>query len=121
STNLDKLEVCIKPNSFERALSNLIGNAIKYGTKIKISSKDNSSTVAIIIEDNGPGIDDTETHLVFKPFYRSDKARQLDNASNVGLGLAITKEIINDHKGSIYLEDSKDLGGLSVRIEIPKI
>ncbi len=121
STNLDKLEVCIKPHSFERALSNLIGNAIKYGTKIKISSKDNSSTVAIIIEDNGPGIDDTETHLVFKPFYRSDQARQLDNASNVGLGLAITKEIINDHKGSIYLEDSKDLGGLSVRIEIPKI
>ncbi|HJD59600.1 MAG TPA: ATP-binding protein [Rickettsia endosymbiont of Omalisus fontisbellaquei] len=117
--NLDK--VLIKPNSFERALSNLIGNAIKYGTKIKISLKDNSSTVAIIIEDNGIGIDDTEKHLVFKPFYRSDKARQLDNASNVGLGLAITKEIINDHKGFIYLEDSKDLGGLSVRIEIPRI
>lgn len=117
--NLDK--VLIKPNSFERALSNLIGNAIKYGTKIKISLKDNSSTVAIIIEDNGIGIDDTEKHLVFKPFYRSDKARQLDNASNVGLGLAITKEIINNHKGFIYLEDSKDLGGLSVRIEIPRI
>jgi two-component system osmolarity sensor histidine kinase EnvZ len=117
--NLDK--VLIKPNSFERALSNLIGNAIKYGTKIKISLKDNSSTVAIIIEDNGIGIDDTEKHLVFKPFYRSDKARQLDNASNVGLGLAITKEIINNHKGFIYLEDSKDLGGLSVRIEIPRV
>ncbi|MEY4463155.1 MAG: Osmolarity sensor protein EnvZ [Pseudomonadota bacterium] len=117
--NLDKVR--IKPNSFERALSNLIGNAIKYGNKIKISLKDNSSNVAIIIEDNGIGIDDTEKHLVFKPFYRSDKARQLDNASNVGLGLAITKEIINDHKGFIYLEDSKDLGGLSVRIEIPKI
>ncbi|MCC8418930.1 MAG: ATPase [Rickettsia endosymbiont of Glossina mortisans submortisans] len=119
--NIDNSKVRIKPNSFERALSNLIGNAIKYGNKIKISLTDNSSTVAIIIEDNGPGIDDTEKHLVFKPFYRSDKARQLDNASNVGLGLAITKEIINDHKSSIYLEDSKDLGGLSVRIEIPKI
>lgn len=119
STHLNK--VLIKPNSFERALSNLIGNAIKYSTKIKISLKDNSSTISVIIEDNGVGIDDTEKHFVFKPFYRSDKARQLDNASNVGLGLAITKEIINDHKGSIYLEDSKDLGGLSVRIEIPRI
>lgn len=119
--NIDNSKVRIKLNSFERALSNLIGNAIKYGTKIKISLTDNPSTVAIIIEDNGIGIDDTEKHLVFKPFYRSDKARQLDNASNVGLGLAITKEIINDHKSSIYLEDSKDLGGLSVRIEIPKI
>ena len=39
----------------------------------------------------------------------------------IGLELAITKEIINDHKSSIYLEDSKDLGGLSVRIEIPRI
>ncbi|ABV74923.1 Osmolarity sensor protein EnvZ [Rickettsia akari str. Hartford] len=119
--NIDNSKVRIKPNSFERALSNLIGNAIKYGTKIKISLADNPSTVAIIIEDNGIGIDDTEKHLVFKPFYRSDKARQLDNASNVGLGLAITQEIINDYKGSIYLEDSKDLGGLSVRIEIPRI
>ncbi|AAU03889.1 osmolarity sensor protein EnvZ [Rickettsia typhi str. Wilmington] len=121
STNLNKLAVLMKPNSFERALSNLIGNAIKYGTKIEISVKNNQSTVTIIIEDNGIGIDDMEKHLVFKPFYRSDKARQLDNSSNVGLGLAITKEIINNHKGCIYLEDSKNLGGLLVRIEIPKI
>ena len=116
---LDNLKVQVKPNSFERALSNLIGNAIKYGTKVRIMLKADLSTVSIIIEDNGSGIEDSEKPLVLKPFYRSDKARQLDNSSNVGLGLAITREIVNDHKGFLYLEDSKDLGGLSVRIEIP--
>lgn len=111
----------IKPNSFERALSNIIGNAIKYGTKVRVSLNSNKSSISIIIEDNGTGIDDSEKPLVLKPFYRSDKARRLENTSNVGLGLAITHEIVNDHKGCLYLEDSKELGGLSVRIEIPKI
>ena len=120
-TNLDNLKIQIKPNSFERALSNLIDNAIKYGTKVRIVLSGNAYIVSIIIEDNGLGIDDREKPFVFKPFYRSDKARQLGNSSNVGLGLAITHEIIKDHKGFIYLEDSKDLGGLLVRIEIPRI
>jgi len=120
-SKLDNLKIHIKPNSFERALSNLIGNAIKYGTKVRILLNANLSIVSIIIEDDGSGIEDDEKPLVLKPFYRSDKARQLDNSSNVGLGLAITREIINDHNGFLYLEDSKDLGGLSVRIEIPKI
>lgn len=100
-------------------MSNLISNAIKYGTKVRISLNANSSNLSIIIEDNGSGIDNAEKPLVLKPFYRSDKARQLDNSSNVGLGLAITHEIVKDHNGFLYLEDSKDLGGLSVRVEIP--
>lgn len=118
-TKSDHLKVRIKSNSFERALSNLIGNAIKYGTKVRISLNASSFNISIIVEDNGIGIEDTEKPLVLKPFYRSDKARQLDNSSNVGLGLAITKEIINDHNGFLYLDDSKDLGGLLVKIEIP--
>lgn len=118
-TKLDGVKLRIKPHSFERALSNLISNAIKYGTKVRISLNANSSNLSIIIEDNGSGIDNAEKPLVLKPFYRSDKARQLDNSSNVGLGLAITREIVKDHNGFLYLEDSKDLGGLSVRVEIP--
>lgn len=117
--NINNVQIQIKPNSFERALANLIGNAIKYSTKIKISLQTNNSYVIIRIEDNGIGISDEEKPFVFKPFYRSDKARHLDDSGSVGLGLAITKEIINDHKGFIYLEDSRGLGGLLVRIELP--
>ncbi len=118
-TKLDGVKFRIKPLSFERALSNLISNAIKYSTKVRISLNANTSNLSIIIEDNGSGIDNEEKLLVLKPFYRSDKARQLDNSSNVGLGLAITREIVKDHNGFLYLEDSKELGGLSVRIELP--
>ena len=59
--------------------------------------------------------------MVFKPFYRSDQARSLEHSSNVGLGLAITKEIITGHYGSISLADSKSLKGLLVRIKLPII
>jgi two-component system osmolarity sensor histidine kinase EnvZ len=117
--DINNIKIQIKPRSFERALSNLISNAIKYATQIKISLEFNDSIVTIRVEDNGPGIEDSEKPFVFKPFYRSDKARHIDNASSVGLGLAISREIINDHNGSISLEHSKTLTGLSVKIELP--
>ena len=111
--------VQIKPHSFERAITNIINNAIKYSTKIKISLYLEQQNAVIAIEDDGPGIDDNEKSLVFKPFYRSDASRSLDNSSNIGLGLAITKEIIAGHYGTISLEDSKNLGGLMVKIDLP--
>ena len=111
----------IKPHSFSRALDNIISNAIKYSTKIKISVYSYNRNALITIEDNGKGIDDEEKIHVFKPFYRANKARTLKNSTNLGLGLAITKEIINGHYGSITLEKSRILKGLLVRIRIPKI
>lgn len=109
----------IKPHSFERAITNLMTNAVKYATKIKISVQENHSQLMINIEDNGPSIQDAEKILVFRPFYRSDLSRSLNNSANVGLGLSITKEIITGHYGSITLEDSRQLGGLSVKIILP--
>ena len=109
----------IKPHTFERALSNLISNALKHSTKIEISIYSEDDTANIIIEDNGTGIKKEDRKLVFKPFYRADKSRSLDTDSSVGLGLAITKEIIKGHFGSIRLEDSEKLKGLLVRIKLP--
>lgn len=111
----------IKPINFERAISNVISNAIKYSTKIRITVYSSSTNAIIKIEDNGIGIKDAEKLLVFKAFYRSDKSRPLNNSGNVGLGLAITKEIIIDHNGTISLQDSKILGGLLVEISLPNL
>jgi len=108
----------IKLNNFERAISNIISNAEKYSTKIKISLL-SCTNIMIIIEDNGIGINDEEKLLVFQVFYRSDKSRSLNDYGNVGLGLAIAKEIIIDHNGTIELQDSKNLGGLLVAISLP--
>ena len=73
------------------------------------------------MEDNGKGIDNIEKNHVFKPFYRGNKARTFEDSTNVGLGLAITKEIITGHYGSISLAESKTLKGLLVKIKIPKL
>jgi two-component system osmolarity sensor histidine kinase EnvZ len=109
----------IKPHAFKRAISNILGNSAKYATQAKLSTHLSAKTVIIDIEDNGKGISDSEKGSVFKPFYRSDKSRHLGDQPNVGLGLAITKEIIQGHEGSIALRDGKDLGGLLVRINLP--
>ncbi len=120
-TTTQEIQVQLKVGNFERALANLINNAIKYSTKIEISAHAINASVIITIEDNGEGINDEEKLRVFKPFYRSDKSRSINNSGNVGLGLAITKEIITDHNGIILLQDSKNLGGLLVRISIPHL
>lgn len=114
-----KKMVQIKYHAFQRAISNIINNADKYSSEIKISIYSTETNIVIDIEDNGIGINDEEKKLVFKPFYRQEHSRPLDNSSNVGLGLAITKEIITGHYGNILLQDSRSLGGLLVKITLP--
>jgi two-component system osmolarity sensor histidine kinase EnvZ len=114
-----KLLVNLKPQAFKRAIANIINNAEKYATELHISIYKKSECLIIDIDDNGIGIPDPEKGKVFKPFYRSDNARNISNSSSVGLGLAITKEIIVGHGGMVSLHDSTLLGGLQVRITLP--
>ena len=94
----------------------IIGNILNV---IKISIYEHKNYLILTIEDNGKGIEEDERNLVFTPFYRGDKARNLENNGNVGLGLAITKEIIMGHYGAISLGKSKNLRGLLVKIKLP--
>ena len=71
----------------------------------------------IIFEDDGPGIPEDQYKNVFKPFFRLDKSRSL-NQSGVGLGLAIVEDVINSHGGNIQLSKSK-YDGLQVKISLP--
>ena len=64
-----------------------------------------------------PGIPEDQHKNVFKPFFRLDKSRSL-NQSGVGLGLAIVEDIINSHGGNIQLNKSK-YNGLQVRVSLP--
>lgn len=114
-----KIYCDIKELSFKRAISNIVTNAEKYAKKCYISCKKNQNFYQIIIEDDGKGIPEIEREMVFKPFYRMDKARKIDTHGSVGLGLSITREIIISHKGIVTLEDSEKYGGLKVSIIIP--
>ena len=73
--------------------------------------------VLIFIDDDGPGIPESEHQNVLKPFYRIDKSRG-QNKLGVGLGLSIANDIIRSHGGNISLEKSP-LNGLRVRVSLP--
>ena len=106
-----------KKNLINRCLNNLIDNALKYATKVKISLIKKSKNSLIIIDDDGPGIPKIERNNVFKPFYKINKGRA-DSKSSVGLGLSIASDIIRSHGGNIKLEKSK-MKGLSAKIFLP--
>ncbi len=116
----EKIYAEIKPLSFMRALTNIISNAEKYATYSEFSCTVNDSNIVLTLEDNGPGIKDEEKHLIFKAFYRSDKARRIDRYGSVGLGLSIAKEIILSYKGAIVVLDGKKLGGAKIVVTIPR-
>tara|TARA_B100001121_G_scaffold101591_1_gene90099 strand:- start:124 stop:675 length:552 start_codon:yes stop_codon:yes gene_type:complete len=106
-----------RKNLVKRCLNNLIDNSIKYGNKINIELIKNKTNLVIKIEDDGPGIPDSEYDNVFKPFYKIDKGRA-DSKSSVGLGLSIASDIIRSHGGNIKLNKS-NLNGLEVKIFLP--
>ena len=117
-TNLDENQkINMRPNSIKRCLVNLIDNGLSYGKKVNVLTKKTLNNIIIIIDDNGPGIPESEYQNVMKPFYRIDKSRG-QNKSGVGLGLSIANDIIRSHGGSISLEKSP-LNGLRVKISLP--
>ena len=111
------LEINIRPNSIRRCLTNLIDNGLSYGKKVTILSGKEEKNLLIIVDDDGPGIDENEYQNVMKPFYRIDKSRG-QNKAGVGLGLSIANDIIRSHGGDISLEKSP-LNGLRVKISLP--
>lgn len=95
-----------------RAFFNLIENAYKYTEKdgsITITSYCEGQESIICITDTGIGIQEEDIAHIFEPFYRADKSRSRKIAG-AGLGLAITKEIIDMHKAAISITSRKGLG-----------
>ena len=111
------LEINIRPNSIKRCLSNLIDNGLTYGKKVEITSEKTINNISIYVDDDGPGIEESEYRNITKPFYRIDKSRG-QNKSGVGLGLSITNDIVTSHGGNISFSKSP-LGGLKVKLSIP--
>ncbi|MCD8562577.1 MAG: ATP-binding protein [Alphaproteobacteria bacterium] len=113
----ETLEMTLKPMAFQRALDNLVGNAVRYAPALWVSAQRDESAVLIRIEDNGPGIPEELYEEVFKPFTRVDTSRNADTGG-VGLGMPIAMDSIHGHGGKIWLEKSP-YGGLAVLIKLP--
>jgi len=106
-----------RKNLIQRCLNNLIDNSIKYSHNILISLTKSDNSITLVIDDDGPGIQENERENVFKPFYKINKSRG-DSKSSVGLGLSIASDIIRSHGGNIKLETSPQKG-LRVKIFLP--
>ncbi|MFZ6816930.1 ATP-binding protein [Undibacterium sp. Ji22W] len=102
----------------ERAIQNLLKNALKYAEKnIVFTLKQQANAYIVIVEDDGAGIPEADRDKIFEPFYRLDRSRDR-STGGFGLGLAIVKQIVTLHRGSIRISQAS-IGGARFEINIP--
>ncbi len=112
--------VSLRPMAVRRALDNLIGNALRHGSRAEVSVSVTERTVRFTVEDDGPGIPAAQRDLAMRPFARLDAARNQNKGTGVGLGLAIASDIARQHGGVLRLGESARLGGLRADLVIAR-
>lgn len=116
-----KIEIWGDPDKLNQAISNLVDNAIKYNRPaglVQVFLEEGDDSVAISVRDTGMGITKDDLVKIFDRFYRVERS---DTAGipGTGLGLSIVKDIVNMHKGEIFVE-SKINSGSKFTIALPK-
>lgn len=113
-------EVMMRPMAVQRAVMNLVSNALRYGERAAVSLAVMDRSLRITVEDAGPGIPEDRREDALRPFIRLDNARNQNQGSGVGLGLAIAHDITRRHGGSLALGESAAMGGLRVDLTLPR-
>ena len=106
----------LRPRAVTRALENLVGNAVRYGSRAEVRLVLTERSVRITVEDDGPGIAPDRRDEALRPFTRLDAARNQDRGGGVGLGLTIAADIARSHGGRLTLGRSEAMGGLKAEL-----
>ncbi len=104
-----------------RAVTNLVSNALKYteaGGTVKVDIQATSSELIITVSDTGQGIPEADLPYIFDRFYRADPSRARSTGGS-GIGLALVKEIVEAHQGSIGVESQVNQGS-TFRLVLPR-
>jgi signal transduction histidine kinase len=116
------IQVYVDPLRIEEVFKNLLTNAVKYtpetGGKITISAEEKEKFVQVSIADTGIGMTKEQLSKIFDEFYRADSSTY--GQDSVGLGLSITKRIIEKHKGKIWAESKGPNKGSTFYFTLPK-
>lgn len=107
----DRRDVLIDKLRMEQVMSNLLGNAAKYSaphSAIAVSCVSSPTTIHVSVNDQGIGITTENVHSVFEKFFREEDASR--SYSGFGMGLYITKSIVEAHEGKIWVESTKGVG-----------
>jgi two-component system sensor histidine kinase MprB len=113
--NVEPSSVLGRRDRLERAISNLLTNAIKFtpdGGRIVVASHDGTFSVS----DSGPGISEDDQPYIFDRFWRSASARSLPGS---GLGLSIVAQVVAELQGTVSVERDPELGGARFTITLP--
>jgi two-component system sensor histidine kinase CpxA len=106
------------PTALDSALENVVRNALRYShSHIAVSFSVDAQGVTIVVGDDGPGVSAEDREQIFRPFYRTDEARDRESGGT-GLGLAIVETALTQHRGWAKADESP-LGGLQLTLWLP--
>ncbi|QQO72745.1 envelope stress sensor histidine kinase CpxA [Morganella morganii] len=106
------------PSALGSAFENIVRNALRYSNQhIQVAFSADTKVISIVVDDDGPGVSPEDREHIFRPFYRTDEARDRESGGT-GLGLAIVSTAISQHNGKVTANDSP-LGGLRLEIWLP--
>lgn len=119
----DTPEIEVDPERLAQVLDNLLSNAMRYTPEegqVTLSAAGVEAGVEIRVQDSGPGIEPTELTRIFDRFYRTDKSRHREGGGS-GLGLSVSRSIVEAHGGRIWAESRPGEGTtVVVRLPVPR-
>lgn len=113
----EEISLPLRREAMRRCLTNLIGNAQRYGEHVAVRAGRRKNLIEVTVDDDGPGIPAERYEDVFKPFFRLEQSRN-PATGGVGLGLTIARDVARNHGGDLVLETAPG-GGLRARLWLP--
>ncbi len=108
--DIERVALPLRATWLRRAFRNLIGNALRYGERARVSLVREGNTAVVRIEDDGPGIPEGEIAAMMEPFARGEASRNRETGG-AGLGLTLARAIAEQHRGTVTLRNRPGPGG----------
>jgi two-component system, OmpR family, sensor kinase len=113
----DRVVVQGDPVALKRLVTNLVDNALKFGSRARCRVYAERGHAILEVDDDGPGVPESEVERAFEPFHRLENSRSRETGGS-GLGLAVVRAIARGHGGEVTLQNRPG-GGLRARLSLP--